>query len=332
MFLLLNSLLHSFSSTTALANVLIGFLLLNFSCSICRVWLDNLAFHYRGRFFKVLKNLLAICREKRYNMNMNFDLHVHTHYSTDSSETMQAHCNRAAALGMDAVCFTDHLDFQGRDLGYYRPEAYFEELVRNREEFAGRLNILAGVEISEPHLHRAELEQMNQLPYDFILGAVHHWDWEDAARTKASHMQKRFYQGALSEEERSGSFRAYWEHMRQMAACGGFDAVAHIDFPKRYLGCLEYQMDMLDEIFALMAKNKLLLEVNTSSLRCGLTEPLPGEALLRQYIAGGGKYVTLGSDAHRAEDLYTGIPETRTWLEQLGLEAVCFEARRMKRV
>jgi histidinol-phosphatase (PHP family) len=55
---------------------------------------------------------------------------------------------------------------------------------------------------------------------------------------------------------------------------------------------------------------------------------MPGEALLRQYMAQGGQYVTLGSDAHAAEDLYAGVHEARGLAEGLGLRPVVFRGRK----
>jgi len=246
-----------------------------------------------------------------------FDCHLHTRHSWDSEEPMQTYCRRAVALGIDAICFTDHLDFQEEELGYYKPEAYFAELERAREEFADRLLILAGLEISEPHLHQDELERANRWPYDFILGGMHFWGYP--------------YFNVMDKADYPACCVAYWEAMRAMVSCGGFDALAHLDFPKRYLRCLEYEPQVLDEIFALLIKNNIVLEINTSSLRWGLTEPMPGEALLRQYISHGGRYVTLGSDAHRAADLYAHVPEVRAWAEGFGLESVYFKERKMIR-
>jgi len=252
---------------------------------------------------------------------VNFDTHVHSVFSPDSRETMARHCERAVALGLDGLCFTEHQDFDALSLDYYKPEAYFEEINRLREVYAGRLEILAGLELSEPHQHRKELEQAQNRPYDFILGSVHYW----LGGLFPSQMRDRGM-------DVSACYKRYWEHMLLMARCGGFDCVAHFDFPKRYFKCLEYEPDMIDGIMRAMLENGLILEINTSSLRKGLEEPLPCEALLRRYAAHGGRYVTLASDAHKAEELYEGVPEAQALAERLGLEAVRYVGRKMVKV
>ena len=249
---------------------------------------------------------------------MKFDSHVHTIFSPDSREPMERQCERALALGLDGLCFTEHLGFSPQDLGYYDPEAYFEEIDRLREKYAGRLEILAGLELSEPHRHLKELEQAQKRPYDFILGSVHYW----LGMLFPSQMKERGM-------DVSACFKRYWEHMLLMARCGGIDCAAHFDFPKRYFQCLEYEPGMADEILCAMLENKFVLEINGSSLRKGLDETLPGEALLLRYIALGGRYVTLGSDAHRAGELYEGVRQAQEMAEGMGLEVVRFIKRKM---
>ncbi len=248
------------------------------------------------------------------------DCHVHTLFSPDGHQSMQDACQRAAALGLDAVCFTEHLDFGPGEQEYYNPEAYFAELERMRERYAEQMQILAGLEISEPHRHLHELEEAQKRPYDFILGSVHAWIG-DLFASEIARLDMPAEQ----------IYDAYWAEVLQMVQCGGFDAVAHLDFPKRYMKDVSlFEPARLSAIFAEMHKRGLLLEINTSSLRKGCLETMPGAALLRQYKAAGGAYVTLGSDAHRTQDLYAALPETKRKAEALGLRPVYFVQRKMR--
>jgi len=249
---------------------------------------------------------------------MKLDYHVHTIFSDDSREPMESMCERAVELGLSEVCFTEHLDFDALSLGYYKPDAYFAELERLREVYEGKLVIRAGLEISEPHDHQRELEEAHTRPYDFILGAVHYW----MGGLFPSVMRDRGMDTAKC-------CAAYWREMRKMAAVGGYDCAAHFDFPIRFFGDIAYQQDEVDEIFSLLIKNGAVIELNTSSQRRGLDEPMPGRALLERYVACGGKHVTLGSDAHSAEELYKGVEAARVLAESAGLSVVRFEGRRM---
>jgi histidinol-phosphatase (PHP family) len=239
---------------------------------------------------------------------------MHSHHSPDSLCLMRELCEQAAARGAELITITDHWDFDVTCEEYYKPQAYFDDLERTREAFAGRLTVLAGVEFSEPHLHQALLEDANSMPYDYILGSLHYWGF------RGIYADDAIYAGPC--------YDAYWHELRRMVAYGGYDAVGHLDLPFRYLKVLEYEEDVVDEIFSLMQITGLVPEINTSSLRRGLNETMPNEALLRRYAARGGKYVTLGSDAHHAEDVCAGLPEARALADRLGLKATYFQRRK----
>ena len=252
-------------------------------------------------------------------MIRTFDCHIHTRFSQDARQTMEEACERAVSLGLDAVCFTEHQDFDETYRDFYDPEAYFAELERMRERYDGRLRILAGLEFEELTQHLPELEQAQKRSYDFILGSVHCWigDLFASQIAELGLPLERVYE-------------LYWEEILKMVRCGGFDAVAHLDFPKRYMGdALWYDPAVLDEIFGEMRKRGLVLEINTSSLRKGCREAMPGEALLRRYKANGGEYVTLGSDAHYAEDIYADVPQASETAQAAGLRPVCFVGRKI---
>ena len=250
---------------------------------------------------------------------MRVDYHVHTIFSDDSREPMESMCERALALGLGEVCFTEHLDFDALSLGYYKPDAYFAELERLREKYEGKLTLRAGLEISEPHDHQKELEEAHKRPYDFILGAVHYW----MGGLFPSVMRDRKMDVALC-------CRCYWDEMRKMAAVGGYDCAAHFDFPIRFFGRVEYDQDIIDEIFTLLVRNNTIIEINTSSLRRGLVEPMPGRDLLARYVACGGKHVVLGSDAHSAQELYQGIDAARELAQSQDLQIARFEGRHLR--
>ena len=106
---------------------------------------------------------------------MRTDLHIHTRFSADSEADMQACCEAAVERGLSHICFTDHLEHNPHDggTGYYRPEAYFNEVRRLQQAYKDKITVLTGVEFAEPHLYRAALAQTLAQDYDLVLGSVH---------------------------------------------------------------------------------------------------------------------------------------------------------------
>ncbi|MFW6287602.1 MAG: histidinol-phosphatase HisJ family protein [bacterium] len=222
------------------------------------------------------------------------DLHVHTHHSCDSLVSIDKYCKKAIEMGVKYICFTDHLDFNTTDegFGYYNKDKFFEEFNIAKEKYADNLTILSGIEFSEPHIYQREFEEYCQLPYDFILGAVHFW----ANDMFPSEMIKVNY-------PLESAFKRYWEEVFKAVSFGGFDSMAHIDFPKRYYKNSLWEKSEMEDIFTAMVDNNIALEINTSSLRKGLDESMPDKDLLQIYNDCGGITITHGADTHLVNDL-----------------------------
>ena len=94
--------------------------------------------------------------------------------------------------------------------------------------------------------------------------------------------------------------------MLQSISSYSFQAMAHLDFPRRYFDSWEIPEKTINSILELMIKKEILLEINTSSIPNDCTEPLPSYNIIKEYIELGGKKVVLGSDAHNCSFLGNG--------------------------
>lgn len=226
-------------------------------------------------------------------MKMINDLHIHTEYSCDSDAIMESYCKKAIETNMKYICFTDHVDFNKNDFGYgyYNADKFFKEYNRIQEKYGDKIHMLSGIEFSEPHLYKTELEKLYKYPYDFIIGSVH-WinDMFPCEEVRKNYPAYKFYE-------------LYWQEVLKAVEFGGFDCLGHMDFPKRYYDQVVYDEILMNEIFNKMNKNNIVMEINTSSLRKGLSTSLPDVELLKLYKSNGGINITIGSDAHSIEEL-----------------------------
>lgn len=252
---------------------------------------------------------------------MRCDLHVHTKYSFDSYADMMDYCEYALKLGLNAICFTEHYDCDpnDKDSFYFQSELYFNNIDWVRNKYDGQLTILSGAEVSEPHLYPKIMERLNNMPFDMLMGSIHIWDNYHPARIS-------WPENSTLEDR----YNVYWEQVWYAVQMGGFNCFAHLDFPKRHCGELYFQRaDMLD-IFSVMINKGIVPEINTSTLRDGKTEPMPGQAILEVYSASGGQYVTIGSDAHRVIDLAAKLNDGYLLSDILGLQPVLFQNKKIK--
>lgn len=243
------------------------------------------------------------------------DMHVHTKHSIDSNAKLESYCIAAIDKGIKNICFTEHVDWNPNDDGYlyYNSEAFFRDFKAVKVKYSAEINLLCGLEFSEPHLYSDELMKMQDIPYDLIIGSVHYWldDMFPSEMVKAGIPVEACYE-------------SYWDAVLSCVQTSGFDVLGHIDFPKRYYKKLLYNEDKIREICTTMIKNDIILEINTSSLLKGIDETMPGEGILSIYRDCGGQYVTLGSDAHSSDFLGYGYTTAKDLADRFGLIEVIF--------
>ena len=245
------------------------------------------------------------------------DLHVHTEFSCDSEADMKQYVKQAMHKNAQVICFTDHVDLNKNNYGYnyYMPESFFTKFNQVKEKYNNHVKVYAGIEFGEPRLYADKLKQLSEYPYDFIIGSIH-WigDMFPCQKVREQYSAKEFY-------------TLYWEEVLKTVKQGGFDALGHIDFPKRYYGEIYYSEAKLKEIFKILLDKDMVIEINTSSLRKGHSETMPGRELLEIYRDCGGRYVTVGSDAHEEKDIGAENETAKSLIKGFDLQEVIYENR-----
>jgi len=247
------------------------------------------------------------------------DMHVHTNFSEDSKVLLEDYCAFALKKGVKYICFTDHVDFNPADAGlnYYKVDDFFESFYKVKKQYKDALNLLAGIEFGEPHLYMKEFEHYCTYPYDYIMGSIHYF----YNNMFLSQMVKDNIDYKLA-------FKKYFEQLLLMVEYGNIDCVAHFDFPKRYYKKLYYEEETVRKICATMLKRDICLEINTSSIRKGMDQPMPGEELLSIYKESGGEYITIGADTHELSHLAADFDIAKDLANKFKLKNVIFIERK----
>ncbi len=247
------------------------------------------------------------------------DMHIHSKFSVDGKDDVMTMCRVAVDRGMRYICFTEHFDMNPRDygFGYFAFKKFSEAIDMARDEFKDTISILKGLEFSEPHLYPKEFESMLKKDFDVILGAVH---WLGQFLIGQKELEEYFGQEEI--------FEKYYAEVLKATRFGGFDILAHLDFPKRYLKTSYNELELVDEILFGLDRSSILLEINTSPLRKGLNECSPDTDLLERYVKHGGRRVCLGSDAHSAAEIGAGLEQAQDLASQSRLEAGIFQHRK----
>ncbi len=225
------------------------------------------------------------------------DMHTHTGFSDDCYIPMEEMLKAAAESGVRTLAVTDHYD-----PGYPDPEfpflidfaRYQEALLSAKEQYAGRMEILSGLEVGIMHgQFEAANEVIDAFPYDFILGSFH------------CHRGEDLYTYDYTNVDGPAMLEDFYTYMHEcLKAFDNYDVVGHFSILDRYIGKLyDYSPfeDIIDEVLKIMVHNGKGIEINTSSFKYGTGTWLPRESILRRYRQLGGEILTFGSDSHAPE-------------------------------
>ncbi len=253
------------------------------------------------------------------------DLHVHTDNSFDGNHSATFFCEKAEFLDLRAVAFTDHCEvdqFKGDRAYEKRMFQAFFEIAKVRSAFRGKLLVLNGIELGQPAFDiETANEIVNRYEYDQILGSVHNLrGGEDF-----------YFMENLTNHQAEKLLKEYFNAVIEMLEWGNFDILAHLTYPLRYFyskSNLDIDLNgfrkQIDEILRLTAKSDKSLEINTAALRQPLNKLSPEVDIIKRFKELGGKFVSVGSDAHFAEHLACDIDMAYTAAKTAGFDSITF--------
>ncbi|MGV8981886.1 histidinol-phosphatase HisJ family protein [Clostridium sp.] len=249
------------------------------------------------------------------------DHHVHTEFSGECSTPMEVIINRAMLLGLKEVMFTDHLDFDypSADICFEVDYKKYIEVLEKLTVQYSDMDILLGIEVGyQPGLNERINQLLNSHDFDFVICSIHAWN--GAALDKGD-----LFKGRSQEE----GYRAYFDILKYtIENFDNFDVIGHLDFIVRYgdfenksIRYEDYKI-ILDEILSLIIKKGKGIELNTSGLRYKLSSMHPSRQILTRYFELGGRIITIGSDAHKLNDLYADFDKAILELKEIGFSEI----------
>ena len=255
-----------------------------------------------------------------------YDQHLHSRHSVDSDgDPVESVCC-ALDRGLAGLTFTEHFDVHSTEwpVCVYDYDQIAQTIATLRARFGDRIFVGQGIEIcyQPDHLDRI-FHQLDEHEFDLVLLSVHwfagralherdHWDGLDADRGT------RLYLETVLDAAR---------FVLDLARRGRrpFDVLGHLDLVKRYtqryFGTYDIRShaDLIDEILRTCLEADLIPEVNLSTLRQSLPESSPADWVVRRYAELGGHAMSLGSDAHKPEDVGAGLTEAADMLKAQGI-------------
>ncbi len=254
------------------------------------------------------------------------DAHMHTDLSPDSTVRIDTYAALALEHGIAEIAITDHVDFEpGAPAFGYTTFEDRERIVRDAADRWGPqgVEIRFGVELTYDRAWEGDIrDHLARHDYDFTIGSVHD-------RVESPYNPRNvgaWVAGRSLAEIVAPSFA----EVEAAARSGLFDAIGHIDGVKRYLyphvtpADFEAAPELYEPILQALVATGTALEINTSGLRYAIKAAFPHPAIVARFREMGGRAVTVGSDAHRAEHANWGLADGYDSVTAAGFDVLTF--------
>lgn len=253
---------------------------------------------------------------------MIYDTHIHTNFSHDSRMDIADVITKAEQNNL-GIIITEHMDLNYPDpLAFHLDvPAYLKAYEQYRSE-----KLLLGIELGmDMNALKENRQLIETYPFDFVLGSIHVVDDMDI-------YEAEFYTGKTKKQ----IYERYFEVMAECVNNFTFiDSLGHIDYIARYARFNDREIHYADftehinHILDLLAKQHVCMEINTR--RMGETNTLKNLLpIYQRYYELGGRYVTIGSDAHTFAEIGKHFTLALEIAERSGLKPVWFKERQMQ--
>lgn len=234
---------------------------------------------------------------------------------------LQPWVDHARRIGLTDIAFTDH--------DRYHEGVLFDEIERLREKNPD-IKIRAGIELdNDPHRsatgRRWVEKHWDRL--DFVLGSVHFLEDDKV-------MFDTVPEGSAQFENRDvdAVYSDYLRRVREMAATGLIDCLAHLDLIKIHGHRPHGETDAIfGETLGFIASKGLAIELSTAGWRKPVKEQYPSEAVISLAKEKGIKFTT-ASDAHSHVQLGENYGRLTEVMSAAQISEVCVFERHEKRV
>lgn len=252
---------------------------------------------------------------------MIFDCHMHTKFSADSEMSASEAVAKAEQLNIGAI-FTEHFDYNlPGDVDFTFDSAEYMREYKNLRGDTLRLGVEVGL-VKEVRVANAKF--IDSADFDMVIGSIHVVDGLDIYLPE-------FY----ADKDKLTAYRKYFAVMAEEISVADFDTLGHIDYICRAATYDNPEIDYptfkreIDEVLKLVVERGKIIEVNTRRFdqTRAVKELVP---VYESYKNFGGRYVTIGSDAHRVGAVGANFDVAKNFVRELGLTPVSFNRRSME--
>ncbi|KGE20754.1 histidinol-phosphatase [Paenibacillus wynnii] len=264
---------------------------------------------------------------------MKFDLHTHHFRCGHADGNIRDYIEAGIKAGLGVIGISDHTPYFAHPveqafpqiaMGKSELEAYVNEVLSLKKEYAGVIDVLLGIE-SDFFPESAPLYQktLEAYPFDYVIGSVHNLGG-------VSIFNKGRWK-KLGSIEQMDVKTEYYHLISQSAKSGMFQILGHIDAMKgNYPAFADIQVPAdVDECLRTIADCGIAIEINTSGKTKLSGGWYPSDAILERALHFGVD-VTFGSDAHKPSRVADELDAVAKRLKEIGFTQWVYYKQRKK--
>ncbi|WP_459923731.1 histidinol-phosphatase [Desulfatiferula olefinivorans] len=258
------------------------------------------------------------------------DYHIHTPLCNHAQGSMRQSVLHAVSAGLSEICFLDHLIIDGPGLkntmAVSEVPLYVQAAAALRREFEGKIIIRTGLEVDFIPERIDEISRIiESFDFDVIGASVHFVRGYNVASRRNAPPEGLFADGDMA--------RLYVEALDRMLDYDFFDVVCHPDVVRKSGIATSQDVEPLMEgLLEKIARKGLTLEFNTGGWDHPAEDSYPSRPFAEKCHLRGIPF-TLGSDAHRPENVGRNIDRGAAILKRIGYTHInTFERRQVRPV
>ncbi|KAL1588215.1 hypothetical protein WHR41_02906 [Cladosporium halotolerans] len=268
---------------------------------------------------------------------MPFSHHSHSgQFCGHAANTLEEVVQSALSKGMSTFCLTEHMpreaaDFYPEEVDHHDEASlaklyddFYVEARRLQKAYASQIQLFVGFEGEWIRPGSLKLCQtiLEKHDVDMFVGSVHH------VHTVPIDFDTPMYHKArsLSNGTDEGIFADYFESQYEMLQALKPPVVAHFDLirlksddPERSFKTWPQVWDKIERNLKYIAAYGGVLELNSSSLRKGMTEPYPQVEICKRFIELNGRF-TLSDDSHGVDQVGLNFSRVLESIKKAGIE------------
>jgi histidinol-phosphatase (PHP family) len=253
-------------------------------------------------------------------------MHTHTVYC-DGKNTVEEMVKAAIDAGLKTIGFSGHFILnieppQDWSMDEARVAAYRADIIKVREQYKDKINILLGCE-------KDYFSPEPKDEYDYSIGSVH-YVYKDGIYVAMDLAPEELlgYVDTLYGGDSIAMAKDYYSLVADVHKKTGGEIVGHFDlltkFNEKYsfldTDSKAYRSAALEAADALLENKELVYEINTGAMSRGWrTTPYPADFILKYLVEKKGRIILTG-DSHAAESITYGYKDAVEYARSCGVK------------